>query len=427
MKPECELCKEEEASNFSSAFGQDMTENLLYNLFNREAGQSKNASRIDISKMIKERTHNDPYFSQESNEELQNWAQNREPGWLQEYSRMKEAKQKAWNEILDKLKKGELHSSDLPVDQLMQNFLSMIIEGLTGEGLIDLKLYRHWMYQNIYIAHPEFTEKSEKIIAKKVLEEAFASLKKLSLGEHEVKETGYGDYPSHVLREYDNYLHTYDMLDIQETLVSTAIRDSQGFEIKDEDLKARIPLHKSQSSNAILIDSSYSMRGDKFRGGIMAALAFRELLNEDFKEDSMHVIAYNQKPVSLSPGQIIKLRPYGYTDIGQALDLAIERLSKEDGNRNIFLITDGEPTASFYRDQTPEESTLRAAFVAGKEEIRLNIVMLDRRPELRRICEKMAKLNGNSILTYVDNPLNLKEFVIRSFIDFKRQRHAAQN
>jgi len=162
------------------------------------------------------------------------------------------------------------------------------------------------------------------------------------------------------------------------------------------------------------------MRGEKFRGGIMAALAFRELLEREFKEDKLHIVAYNQKPRLISRGEIVKLKPYGYTDIGQAIDFAIEILSKEDGNKSIFLITDGEPTSTNKRNQTPEESALRAAYRAGKEDILLNIIMLDRRPELRCICEHMAMLNGRASVTYVNNPLSLKEFVIKFFYDQRR-------
>ncbi|MCX8176264.1 MAG: VWA domain-containing protein, partial [Candidatus Bathyarchaeota archaeon] len=111
---------------------------------------------------------------------------------------------------------------------------------------------------------------------------------------------------------------------------------------------------------------------------------------------------------------------YKRQDIGQALDFSSGLLMKEDGNRNIFLITDGEPTASYIRNQTPEESAYRAAYMAGKFDIRLNIIMLDYRIELKMVCEKMAKLNGNATVTHVKNPLNLKEFVIKTFIDRRR-------
>ncbi|RLI24274.1 MAG: hypothetical protein DRO52_05750, partial [Candidatus Hecatellales archaeon] len=59
----------------------------------------------------------------------------------------------------------------------------------------------------------------------------------------------------------------------------------------------------------------------------------------------------------------------------------------------------------------------KAAYKAGKANILLNIIMLDRRPELRLICEHMARLNGRATVTYINNPLNLKEFVIKFFFN----------
>lgn len=85
------------------------------------------------------------------------------------------------------------------------------------------------------------------------------------------------------------------------------------------------------------------------------------------------------------------------------------------------MITDGEPTATHHRNQTPEESAFRAAYLAGKMEINLNIIMLDRRPELLLLCEKMVRLNGNATLTHVKNPLNLKEFIVKSFVERRKQ------
>lgn len=51
-----------------------------------------------------------------------------------------------------------------------------------------------------------------------------------------------------------------------------------------------------------------------------------------------------------------------------------------------------------------------------------HIVMLDKKPILRTICDKIAALNGQAAVAYVDNPLNLKEFVIKTVIDRKRNQ-----
>ncbi|MCP8313912.1 MAG: VWA domain-containing protein, partial [archaeon] len=119
--------------------------------------------------------------------------------------------------------------------------------------------------------------------------------------------------------------------------------------------------------------------------------------------------------------EIIKLGADGSTDIGHVLDFTREILAKEDGNRNIFLITDSEPTISYYPGQTPVQSALRTSYLTGREGIRMNIMMLDNNPRLRDICDEMAKMNGNSTVAFIDDPLNLKEVVIKSFIDHKRK------
>ena len=418
MKPECKLCKEKD-EGLTSIFGKEFTDQLVYNLFNLDM-----VSREKYLKDLQDEQLIQMYLDYiESEEERNRQRLERYMRWfgidsqqIMEYLKNKEA----WNELIEKIRKGEIKPSEISPEALLQNFPGQVTEELAKEDLVNVKVYTYRMYPQLLFVYPEFTEKSEKIIARKVLEEAFLNLRKQGFGIHEVKDSGIGIYPSHVLCDYDEYQHTYDMIDIQESLINTARRDPKNLEISDDDLKARIPIHSAKSSNVILIDSSYSMRGVKFRGGIMAALALKELLQTEYKDDRLFVVAYNHKPQMLLPGEIVKLKPYGYTDIGQALDFSVNLLMREDGNRNIFLITDGEPTASYIRNQTPEESAYRAAYMAGKFDIRLNIIMLDYRVELKIICEKMARLNGNATVTHVRNPLNLKEFIIKTFVDRKR-------
>jgi len=378
-----------------------------------------------VDKLVKGRADRQQKNWEEDSEEYQRRMTRKGAGtdWLEVYYKKRQAERMAeWDDLVAKVKKGIIQPASIPVENLTRQFFGVIVQSLAEEGLIDVKTEEHWFCADLHVLSPEFNAVSEKIIARRVLEEVLEGLKKFGIGPHEVEEIGFGEQPSHKLREFDDLQHTYDMLDIQETLFQTAHRDPVGMQISQEDLKARLPLHKSKSSFVILMDCSYSMLGPKFIGTVMAALAFRELLQECYKEDRVYVIGYNERPFSVLPAEILRLQPYGYTDIGLALDLATMKLSKEDGNRVSILITDGEPTCSACRDQTPEESALRAASKAGKEDVQLNIIMLDKRPELRRICDRMARLNGNATLTYVDNPLNLKDIVIKSYLDYKRRR-----
>lgn len=415
VKRDCRLCREEET--LSSILGRETIESLLYGMFNPESLRSRGEQKLDLDAMIKD------YVRQMGDGDELSYGY---AGWTRQYlewhMKLKKAREKAWEEILEKILRGELAPSDLPLDQMVKHFSEKMGEELETEGLLDLVTENYGQHQAyVYYA---LTAKSEKVIAQKVLEEAFANLQKLGIGLHEVGKTGFGVFPSHIIREYDEFLHTYDMLDIQETLMSTALRDPEEMEILTSDLKARIPLHMAKSSNAIVIDKSGSMNGYKLRGAVMAALGLRELLETEYKEDTLHVIAYDHRPYILSPGDIVRLVAHSWTDIGQAVDMTRTVLSREEGNRNLFLITDGEPTSSCYQDQTPEESALRAAYMAGRDDVRMNIIMLDSRPGLRRFCERMAALNGNATIAFVDNPLNLKEFVIKSYIHY---RHTLTN
>jgi uncharacterized protein with von Willebrand factor type A (vWA) domain len=423
MKPPCKFCESRSEETLSSILGNELLEKLVYKLFNPNAdlGLAEQDPSI-IEKLIRSFLNkiDDKDLEDEFDAKFLGWIKSHGEKWFKDYVKHRKAKQFAWEALLEKIRSGEIDPSKLSVDQLLQHFLHQIMDGLNKEGIVNIKLQRDFFHGNVFIAYPEFTEKSEKIIAKKVLEEVSLNLKDYRrAGSHETEELGWGIRPSYMLWDYDEQQHSYDMIDIQETLIKTARRDPVRMRISNEDLKVRIPYHETSTVNVILIDTSYSMRGDKFRGGIMAALAFKELIEQEYKDDKLHIVAYNHRPKRLSRGEVIKLKPYGYTDIGQALDFAVKLLSKEEGNKNVFLITDGEPTATHLRNQTPEESALRAAYVAGKADIYLNIIMLDKRPELRYICEQMAKLNSKATVTYVDNPLNLKEFVIRFFINRK--------
>jgi len=52
-------------------------------------------------------------------------------------------------------------------------------------------------------------------------------------------------------------------------------------EMRDEDFKARVPNHRSSSSNVILMDILGSMYGEKYKGCVIAGLALGQLLEID--------------------------------------------------------------------------------------------------------------------------------------------------
>jgi len=421
MKPSCAVCEEERNEKLSSIFGQRFVEDLAYELFNPNTEKKNEPSAL---KELVER-----YLSEELDEAvydilldiLHEDRSNLLSGSdLHDRTRLRLSRKKAWDEMVSKIKRGEISLEQIQPSQLLDYFPEEVLEGLIEEGLIEEDAKKSLRYPRSALTFSNFTVEGERIIAQRLLEEAFKNLKKSGVGIHVTKEEGFGIEPTNILREFDEYAHTYDLIDWQETLVNTVLRDAKDMRILPSDIKVRIPRHRSRCANVILVDISNSMYGNKFKGGIMAALALERLFQEEYKEDALHILAYNEEVYLVPAGQLLKLKPYGFTDIGCAIEAAVKILEKEEGEKNIFLITDSEPTASNRRELSPLENAFRASYMAGRAEIKLNIVMLDKKPILRTICDKIAALNGQAAVAYVDNPLNLKEFVVKTVIDRKR-------
>ena len=423
MKPRCEICDEERKAKLSSIFGQKFVEDLTYELFNpsTERRSESSALRELIERYLSEDLDEAVYdmlieMLSEDRSDLLSESD------LRNRARSELGRRRAWEEMVSKIKDGEIPLEHIQPSQLLDYFPEEVLEGLIEEGLIEENAKRSLRYLRSSLTFSNFTVEGERIIAQRLLEEAFNNLKKSGVGIHISEEEGYGIEPTNIIREFDEYAHTYDLIDWQETLLNTVLRDAKEMVILPTDIKVRVPRHRSRCANVILVDISNSMYGNKFKGGLMAALALERLFQEEYKEDALHILAYNEEVYLVPVGQLLKLKPYGFTDIGGAIDAAVKILEKEEGEKNIFLITDSEPTASNKRELSPLENTFRASYMAGKAEIRLNIIMLDKKPILRTICDKIAALNGQAAVAYVDNPLNLKEFVIKTVIDRKRNQ-----
>ena len=84
-------------------------------------------------------------------------------------------------------------------------------------------------------------------------------------------------------------------------------------------------------------------------------------------------------------------------------------------NRNVFLITDGEPTSSFNVNLTPWKNAIAEAEKLGKIDPHLIIIMLGKEYRFIELCNRMAKASRWAHVLYFSDPLNLKSFFVREF------------
>ncbi|MCX8172278.1 MAG: VWA domain-containing protein, partial [Archaeoglobaceae archaeon] len=195
------------------------------------------------------------------------------------------------------------------------------------------------------------------------------------------------------------------------SLVKSAIKGR----LELEEIVARQPKHTEKCVYVMLIDVSDSMRGKKIIGAIEAGIALRRAIERKASGDELVILAFNHKVSKIERENILNLEPKGRTDIGLALKRARSILSDKSGTRIVFLISDGEPTASYDPNLTPWVCALKEARKLRDVGAKLQIIMFGSEARFVELCMMMAKLCRNSRLFHFSDPLNLKKYILRRF------------
>jgi len=403
-KPECRLCEEE------VGIDQNLARDLLYSIFNpyyREKGN------IDLSEFIKKHLSNEELkqsfemFSSLFNEILKNFSYVN-TFWMDKIEDYRKARQKAWEEIKDMLKSGELSREDVSASDLVNYFYEEIVQDLMKEGYIEGVIER--IHRRVLL----FSSQAEKLLGEKILQLSLQDLGKGDFGEHETEKEGMSIFLGYEIVEFDPFVHTFDMVDIQETLIKSALRDPE-ISLDEKDLVARMPKHAEKCVYVMLIDVSDSMRGKKIIGAIEAALALKNAIRKN-SFDELHVVAFNHNVRKIRENEILNLDARGRTDIGLALRKAREILKGKRGSRIVFLITDGEPTSSYNPYLTPWRCAVKEAENLRSVDAHLTIIMLGKDRKFLELCNRMAKASGKSHILFFADPLDLKRFFVKSYM-----------
>ncbi len=121
------------------------------------------------------------------------------------------------------------------------------------------------------------------------------------------------------------------------------------------------------------------------------------------------------------------------TNMQHALLLARKMLSKQTGTKQVIMVTDGEPTAHITPDgyahfdypasPVPIEETLKEVMRCTRDNVRINVFMLDESFSLKSFVERMMRINrGRAFYT---TPDTLGDYVLVDFLDHRRQQRRA--
>lgn len=268
------------------------------------------------------------------------------------------------------------------------------------------------------------------------LEAIFSDLRRDSAGDHRVPAEGTGHERLPETRPW-RFGDPSSMLAANETLAN-AIRRSglDDIRVEEQDLEVHETEHDSSCATVLMIDVSHSMvlyGEDRITPAKRVALALTELITTRYPKDSLHVVLFGDEAweVPLDRLPYVSVGPF-HTNTRAGLHLAREILRrKKQANRQVFMITDGKPSAltepdgrlyknPFGLDRRVVNKTLEEADACRRAGIPVTSFMLTDDPVLVEFVETFTRTNRGR--AYFSRPERLGSFVFVDYIQNRRRR-----
>jgi uncharacterized protein with von Willebrand factor type A (vWA) domain len=282
----------------------------------------------------------------------------------------------------------------------------------------------------------ELTPRAARKLGTRALAEIFSQLRKDSLGGHAIPGAGIGGERTDETKRLE-WGDTF-ALDINRTLFNAMARNGPGtpVRISPDDFEVHRSEEMTVSSTVLLLDMSRSML---LRGCSTAAkrvaMALHTLIATKYPRDRLYVVGFAYYARQIKPEAIATLSPYEFeygTNLQHALIIARQLLGRRSGgNKEVVVITDGEPTAHIANGQVEfaypptirtMQSTLREVGRATKEGIVINTFMLERSRYLSEFVDLMSRINRGRAF-YVE-PEHLGEYILVDYVNRKTKRVA---
>jgi uncharacterized protein with von Willebrand factor type A (vWA) domain len=280
----------------------------------------------------------------------------------------------------------------------------------------------------------ELTPRGSRRIGQKVLDDLFARLSRDAFGGHRIDRGGRGGEREETAKPYEfgDPFH----LDIRGTIENAirrpenapSVRGAAGVQLAPDDFQVFRTEQLTRTSTVLLVDMSRSML---LRGCFVAAkkvaVALDTLIRTQYPHDDLAVIGFAYYARELRPEALAELTWHGYeygTNLQHGLMLARRFLARHHGGqRQIVVITDGEPTAHFEGGQVEFsypptrrtiQETLREVQRCTRDGITINTFMLERSRALAEFVALVTRLNRGR--AFYATPERLGEYVLVDFV-----------
>ena len=280
----------------------------------------------------------------------------------------------------------------------------------------------------------ELTPRGMRKIGQKALKDVFAQLKKDRVGGHAINLKGIGGESTDETKKYE-FGDTF-WLHLEKTIMNALYREPQSPPIKlsAEDFEVFKTEELTRSATVLMLDLSLSMpmRGN-FQAAKQVTIALDALIRSQYPKDSLYIVGFSSYARKLKKEDLTyigwdEFDPY--TNMQHGFALAAKLLAKEKcTNKQIILISDGEPTAhiehgSIYFQYPPSprtlQLTLREVRKCTQKGIVINTFMLEGGAFLSAFVTQMARINKGRV--FFTSPDRLGQYLIVDYISGKRRR-----
>ncbi|MCA9752481.1 MAG: hypothetical protein KC591_09845 [Gemmatimonadetes bacterium] len=276
------------------------------------------------------------------------------------------------------------------------------------------------------------TRKGERGIRRDALDRIFHRMRAGGAGDHRTPAAGSGGENLSEIREWRFGDAPFDIA-VNPTLENAFRRTGlDDFSLEEDDVRVHGREHLSGCATVLMIDISHSMvlyGEDRITPAKEVALALLELIRTRYPKDSLHVGVFGDDATEIRADRLpyLTVGPY-HTNTKAALRLAQRILAtKKHPNKQVFLVTDGKPSAIFEEGRLYKNSwgldtkivnkTLDEATVCRRRGITISTFMVASDPHLVSFVERLTEINrGRAYYTGLDD---LGRFL---FVDYERNR-----
>jgi uncharacterized protein with von Willebrand factor type A (vWA) domain len=285
------------------------------------------------------------------------------------------------------------------------------------------------------------TPKGMRKIGDKALREIFHMLNKNRWGDHSTSARGSQGEQLEQTKPYE----FGDPLNVNigETLMNALESGNRTVpvRIRPEDFSVHRNEFSTDSETVLCIDVSYSMlMNDALHAGKKVALALHRLIETKFPQDKLHLVAFRSNAKIIRAEDLPSIVSLTYfmehgTDIKEALRFARQLLgSNRSANRQIILITDGEPTAATLDQGGRLHSGWGSAMLHGRivretlkevrrctqSGIKINTFMLGADFYRQGFVDQLSRLNAGRV--FYTSPDQMGNYIVVDYLANKRKR-----